>query len=483
MKHCTLLFSWLGTVFAFFAGPVFSQDLPTAKVIAQQMGVCWNIGNSLEVPKDPLAWGNPFPTKQLIDLVKASGFGSIRIPCAWDSHADQSTGTINTEWLSQVKTVIDYCIDSDLFVVLNSHWDGGWLEESITTAKQTEVNKKQKNYWTQIATYFKSYDYHLLFAGANEPAVQDPYGTEFGPDRISVLNSYLQTFIDAVRSTGGNNATRTLIIQGPRADIELAKSAWTTLPKDNVSGRLMAELHFYPYQWALMESDAEWGKVFYYWGKANLSTTDTERNTTWCDEAYVDSVFTILKRLYVDKDMPVLLGEWGAIKRTNLTGDVLKRHIQSRLTYYQYVVSAARSRGIIPATWDAGGMDNNTFTIFNRKNATVFDQDLLNAIMTGAKTPFYGNVSIRPRTPVQPQSVSFSVKNNAVLANWFSHSSGVAQVTVKNLQGRTIWSGTVETVTGMNGIRIPSMRSGLVVVRIAQKNHAAEGKYCFLKMH
>jgi len=165
--------------------------------------------------------------------------------------------------------------------------------------------------------------------------------------------------IDAVRGTGGNNATRTLIIQGPHGDIELAKSAWTTLPKDNTtSGRLMAELHFYPYQWALMESDESWGKVFYYWGKANLSTTDTERNTTWCGEAFVDSEFTILERLYVDKGMPVLLGEFGAVKRTNLSGGAYDRHVKSRLAYYQYVVAAARGKGIVPAPWDAGGMGN-----------------------------------------------------------------------------------------------------------------------------
>lgn len=477
-----MLLSWLSTVITFLAGSVFSEDLPTAKAIAQQMGVSWNIGNSLEVPKDPLAWGNPLPTKKLIDLVKASGFGTIRIPCAWDSHADQSTGTINAAWLSQVKTIIDYCINNDMFVVLNSHWDGGWLEENITASKQTEVNIKQKSYWTQIATYFKSYDHHLLFAGANEPAVQDPYGTAFGPDRIAVLNSYLQTFIDAVRSTGGNNATRTLIIQGPRADIELAKSAWTTLPNDNVSGRIMAELHFYPYQWALMESDADWGKVFYYWGKTNISTTDTERNTTWCDETFVDSVFTILKRTYVDKEMPVILGEWGAIKRTNLSGDVLKRHIQSRLTYYQYVVSAARSHGIIPAPWDAGGMDNNTFTIFNRPNATVFDQDLLNAIMTGAKTPFYGKVSIRPLTAVQPESIRFSMMDGVIHANCFTQSPGTALVILKDLQGRTVWSGSVKIQIGMNVIKIPEIHSGLGIVRIDQGNHKADGKLCFLKV-
>jgi hypothetical protein len=480
MKRTTGFFLWLGTGITLIFNSGFSADLPTAMDVAKEMGVAWNIGNSLEVPKDPLAWGNPLPTKKLIDLAKSSGFGTIRIPCAWDSHADQSTNTINTSWLSQVKTIIDYCIGNNMYVVLNSHWDGGWLEESITPSKQTEVNKKQKAYWTQIANYFKSYDQHLLFAGANEPAVQDAYGTAFGPDRVAVLNSYLQTFIDAVRATGGNNATRTLIIQGPHADIELAKSAWTTLPEDNVDGRLMAELHFYPYQWALMESDADWGKIFYYWGKENLSTTDKERNTNWCDEAFVDSEFTICKRLYVDKGMPVLLGEFGAMKRLSLSGDALNRHIKSRLTYYQYVVSAALAHGIIPAAWDAGGMGDKTMTIFNRPNATVFDQDLLSAIMQGAKTQFNSIVSVkRPQQYVEKECIHVTQQNGAVTAKWFTQKAGNTSLSLQDLQGRTVWSGSIATGTGMNSFRIPSAMSGTGIVRIEQEGRSLTEKVNF----
>lgn len=452
------------------AAGVSSQaaDLPTAKQVASGMGVAWNIGNSLEVPKDPLAWGNPLPTQKLIDLAKASGFGTIRLPCAWDSHADATTNTINAAWLAQVKTIVDYCIKNNLYVVLNSHWDGGWLEENISTAKQTEVNKKQKAYWTQIATYFKDYDHRLLFAGANEPAVQDAYGVTFGPDRVAVLNSYLQTFIDAVRATGGNNTSRTLLIQGPHADIELAKSAWTTLPKDKIADRLMAELHFYPYQWALMETDADWGKVFYYWGKANLSTTDTERNTTWCGEAFVDSQFNILKRLYVDKGMPVLLGEFGAMKRTNLSGAVYDRHVKSRLTYYQYVVSAARSRGIIPAVWDAGGMGANTMTVFNRPAATVFDQDLLTAIMNGAKTAYYGAVSVGPRSVHPEAALRVTTAGGSLRATWTSPKIGLAQARLQDLQGRVLWSGSLSTAAGVNSLDIPVDPSGFSVLRLSQ---------------
>lgn len=458
-------------------GMTAAADLPTARQVAQEMGVAWNNGNSLEVPKNPTDWGNPLPSQKLIDLVKSSGFNTVRLPCAWDSHADQATNVINTAWLAQVKTIVDYCIGNGMYVVLNSHWDGGWLEEHIDAGSQAAVNVKQKAYWTQIANYFKGYDHHLLFAGANEPAVQDAYGTAFGPDRVAALNSYHQTFIDAVRATGGNNASRTLIVQGPRTDIDLAKSVWTTLPKDNsISGRLMIEWHFYPYQWALMQNDESWGKVYYYWGKANMSTTDTERNTGWCNEAYVDSQFHILKRLYVDKGMPVLIGEWGAVKRTSLAGDALNRHLRSRATYYQYVVSAARSRGIVPAVWDAGFIGNYTFTIFDRPNTKVYDQDILTAIMTGAKTSFYGTVSAQPRVAAVAQPIRISSVGSGSLATWSASDAGFAKATLRDAQGRTLWSRSVKVDAGANSLALPSTGAGIAFLRIEQGAHVLTGK-------
>lgn len=380
--NASLIITFLITMF-FTAGTAYSEDLPTAKSIAAEMGLAWNIGNTMEAPGDPTSWGNPLPTQQLIDSVKAAGFKTIRIPCAWYSHSDTTTNVINSSWLAQVKQIVDYCIKDSLFVVLNSHWDKGWLEENISIDKQDKVNKRQGAYWRQIATTFRNYDRHMLFASANEPAVQDAYGTEFGEERMDVLNSYHQTFIDTVRATGGNNASRTLIVQGPRSDIELTDKVMNTMPSDKIEDRLMVECHFYPYQYTIMEKDEDWGKVFYYWGKNNHSTTDPERNSTWCEENFVDSMFTILKKKFVDKNIPVLLGEFGAMKRMTLTGDTLKLHIQSRRSYYNYVVSSAKDHGIIPAAWDAGGKGDKTMTIFDRKNGSIFDLGLLNAIRSG----------------------------------------------------------------------------------------------------
>ncbi|MGD9202491.1 MAG: cellulase family glycosylhydrolase [Chitinispirillia bacterium] len=462
-------------IFVFFTAVLaFSQNLPTAGSIAKEMGVAWNIGNTMEVPNNPTAWGNPIPTTKLIDAVKTGGFKTVRIPCAWDSHADQSTLTIDSKWLEQVKKVVDYCIKNGLYVIINSHWDGGWLEHNVKPEKSAEVNKKQGAYWKQIATFFRDYDHHLLFAGANEPAVQDPYGTPFDADRMVVLNSYHQAFIDAVRTTGGNNASRTLIIQGPRTDIELTNKVMTKLPTDKITDRLMAEVHFYPYQFALMENDADWGKVFYYWGKENHSTTDTERNPTWGEESYVDSLFGLMKKQFVDKGIPVVLGEFGAIKRNNLAGESLERHLKSRCFYYEYVVSSAKSRGLIPVTWDAG-MGDTKFTIFDRNSGAVYDKDLLEAIRRGDNKETAADNTIE---------IDYSAKdvfhvvpaNGKIMVAFTASKQGLTKITLKNLLGKTIISHTFYLNSGSNKIMFPSNYNGIMILQIKQNGRVYTGK-------
>jgi endoglucanase len=349
----------------------------TAVQLAAKMKMGWNIGNTLEATGSETAWGNPKVTKALIDLVKANGFNAIRIPCAWNQYANGTTAKISAVWLDRVKEVVQYCVDNDMYVIVNIHWDGGWLEKNVNEAKKVENNAKQKAFWEQIATHLRGFDEHLLFASANEPDVKDAA-------EMAVLKSYHQTFIDAVRSTGGKNAYRNLIVQGPSTDIEKTNQLMTSLPTDSAANRMMAEVHFYPYQFTLMTEDADWGKMFYYWGAGNHSTTDPTRNATWGEEADVDKFFLMMKTQFTDKGIPVILGEFGAIKR-NLTGDALTLHLKSRAAFLKYVVKQSRVNGMVPFYWDAGNLGTNTMSLFDRSTNTIYDSQALTALQDGLK--------------------------------------------------------------------------------------------------
>jgi len=350
-----------------------NAKLPTAQQIAGKMGVGWNLGNTLEAIGGEEAWGAGHTSQLLIDSVKTAGFNTVRLPVSWFIHSDTTTSVIHKAWIARVKEVVDYCIKNDMYVIINMHWDKGWLENRVNKANQDIVNKRQRLYWTQIANYFKDYDEHLLFAGANEPNAHDSI-------QMSVLLTYHQTFIDAVRATGGNNSSRTLIIQGPSTDVDNTYKLMNTMPVDKIADRIIAEVHYYtPYQFCLMEKDADWGKMFYYWGKDNHSTTDADRNSTWGEENDVDKNFEKMKTQFVDKGIPVIIGEFGAGKRKLNSSSDQAHNNASVEYYYRYVVKSALSKGLIPICWDVH------MWMFNRSTGEIVDRGIINAIMQGGK--------------------------------------------------------------------------------------------------
>lgn len=350
-----------------------------AITMASRITLGWNIGNTMEAIGSETAWGNPEINNQLIQLVKASGFDAIRLPASWDQYADQETAEIDPQWLNRVKDVIEVCLTNDMPVLLNIHWDGGWLENNITADKKEENNAKQRAFWQQIATHLRDFDERLMFAGTNEPNVENT-------DQMDVLMSYHQTFVDAVRATGGKNAYRILVVQGPSTDIEKTNLLMSQWPEDTVQDRMMAEVHFYtPYQFTLMGEDASWGNQFFYWGEENHSTTDTTHNPTWGEEAFIEELFTSMKNQFVENGIPVVLGEYSAMRRTDqLSGTDLDLHLQSRAYWHRFVTARAIANGLLPFYWDAGGLDNHSSGIFDRNNNRIFDTQTLNALLQGA---------------------------------------------------------------------------------------------------
>lgn len=364
--------------------------LPTA-VFAQfpSPAYGWNLGNTLEPPCGEGCW-SPATTQALINEVAAAGFNTIRIPVAWDSHASQTAPyTIDASWLNRVKQVVDWSLAADLTVVINTHWDGGWLESNVGTTVNPIINAKMNSYWTQIANNFAGYDERLLFAAANEPNIN--YDELDNAAQMSTLTSYYQTFVNAVRGTGGSNTSRWLVVQGPNTDINLTDSLMNTLPSDPTEGRLAVEVHYYdPFQFTLMSNDEWWGNQFYFWGDDYNSGTLPTRNATHSEEAHLIAQLQKMHTKFVSQGVPVILGEFGAMNRSGnpeLTGANLDLHLASRLYYHQLVVDTANSLGIAPFYWDNGWTGFNGFGIFNRDSATVFDQNTVYALTGGPGQP------------------------------------------------------------------------------------------------
>jgi len=339
--------------------------------LAAKMKLGWNIGNTFEAPGGETGWGSPVITEDYIKFVKQQGFNAIRIPCAWNlTHlVDKRNARIDPNWLGRIKKVVQYCVNNDIYVLLNVHWDGGWLENNCTPAKKDSVNAKQKALWEQIATTMRDFDEHLMFASANEPNAENA-------NQMDVLNSYHQTFVNAVRSTGGRNSYRVLVVQGPSTDIEKTTNLMNTLPVDKVKGRTMVEVHYYsPFQFCLMNGDASWGKMFYYWGAGHHSTIDPGHNATWGEEDAMNKSFREMKQKFVDKGIPVIMGEYGAYRRTTPPDSMAH---QASVDYWlTFVTKQAKANGIIPFFWDTGGA-------IDRRNNRILDHRTINAIIAAS---------------------------------------------------------------------------------------------------
>jgi len=342
------------------------RDL-TSVQLSSLMGAGWNLGNSLEAIGGETAWGNPPATQALMTAVRAAGFKSIRIPVSWKQYAD-ANDNISATWMTRVTQVVNYARAAGLYTIINIHWDGGWMVPIY--AQQATVNTRITKYWTQIANNFKSYDDYLLFAGTNEVMVDGDYGTPTA-EYYGVQNSFNQTFVNAVRATGGNNLARHLIVQGFNTNVDHTYN-FATVPSDTVAKRLMMEVHYYdPYNFTLNTSSSIW-----QWGSIATSAANTE---TWANESYVDAQFQKMKTRFVDQGVAVIVGEYSALSRTQDTAGTYR-------TYWdKYIAHSAFTHGLVPIYWDAGATGTNSSGLFTRSTGVQAYPTVISTIINAVK--------------------------------------------------------------------------------------------------
>lgn len=332
------------------------------------MGTGWNLGNALEAIGGETAWGNPATTQVLMTAVKAAGFKTVRIPVSWKQYADASD-TIGAAWLARVAQVVGFAQKAGLYVMINIHWDGGWMQP--TYAAQAMANARITRFWTQIANHFKAHDDTLLFAGTNEVMVEGDYGTP-AAEYVAVQNGFNQQFVTAVRATGGNNAVRHLVVQGFNTNIDHTVG-FAVMPSDAARDRLMMEVHYYdPYDFTLNEKSRIW-----QWG---AGATDAGAKVAGFDEAWADAQFLKMKARFVDRGIPVILGEFGAIRRTEHPGAEAYR-----VAWNTHIARSARAHGLVPVYWDAGAATgNHSMGLFDRGTGAQVYPEIISALVGAA---------------------------------------------------------------------------------------------------
>ena len=344
----------------------------------------WNLGNSLEAEGTETSWGNPATTADMIKAIKGEGFNAVRIPVRWGQHCDMSTMTIDEKWLSRVKEIVDWCLAEDMYVIINTHHDL-WLEHYPTNAKKTELNEKLGKLWTNIATAFADYDGRLAFAGLNEVNAEGNWGLTPTQENYDVTNSFNQTFVDAVRATGGNNAQRNLIVQSYRCNPTMGLTN-LVVPTDPTPNRLSVEFHYYdPYSYCSGAAGS-----YNYWG---IAFSDKGTVTPDGNEKSLANFFLTIREKWWEQGLGVVIGEYGCSCHYT-TAD--KATQEANMQYYmKCLVSEARKNGFAAFVWDnnAYGNGSEKFGIFDRKNnMKVRTPFFLDGIKEGSSTQYVADV-------------------------------------------------------------------------------------------
>ena len=365
----------------------------TTMELVKDMGIGINLGNTLEAcgdwiadvdrqwgdgvlsPQDyETAWGSPVITQQMIQGMADEGFGVVRVPVAWSNLIGEGY-KISPEYDARVHEIVDWIIGANMYCIINIHWDGGWVN-SFPDNKD-ECMRRYETMWTQIADSFKDYSDYLMFESQNEELgwekVWNPWGgTEGKAESYALVNEINQKFVDVIRSSGGNNPKRHLLISGYNTGFDRTCDPLFKMP-DDPAERMAVSVHYYsPPGFAILEDeDAEWAKARSTWG------TDE-------DFRELNSNMDMMKISYIDKGIPVIIGEYGCPTKGKEPDSV-------RL-FLTSVCKAAYERQLCPVLWSTPGGH------YDRDNCRMADQELkknLNEIS-----------GFKPQQPTEPTTVT-----------------------------------------------------------------------------
>jgi endoglucanase len=328
----------------------------TPQQVVKLMPPGWNLGNSFDGSPTVTSWGNPTPSQTLINAVHAAGFKTLRLPVTWTDHIGAApTYTIDPAWMNQVAQTAEWAVDAGMFVFVNTHHEadgnGGWVTFPATTSAAQTVAAEVTAVWTQIAKAFQSFDSRLMLECFNEP---NEAGGGNTTQAQTDLNMYLEACVNAIRGTGGANASRVIMIQPVGASPVL--SGIQSMMKASIINdpNLLISLHtYYPTNFGLSETPYAWGSSADY---TNMEKSIAQQIRVWLPT------------------QPIVIGEWGS-----QGAQATASRAAHALAYSQDVTTA----GMVPVWWDNGGSGNGSYGLFNRTTGAETYPTIVGGITTG----------------------------------------------------------------------------------------------------
>ena len=383
-----------------------AADFETAKDAVKNMGVGWNLGNTLDANdgkaqglESETYWGQPVTKPELLKMMKEAGFGAIRVPVTWYNHMDND-GKVNEAWMKRVHEVVDYVINQGLYCIVNVHHDTGdgkqWLHASTTTYNSNKA--KFEKLWQQIATEFKDYDQKLLFEAYNEMLDDNNQWNEpKAQDGYTAINNYAKSFVTTVRNTGGNNSSRNLIVNTYSASS--TPNAMKALQLPESTGHIIFQLHSYP-NWQ------------------NESNAKME----------IDNLMNNIKSNLLNR-APVIIGEYATFTTWPSEIDYYNTNRKVALYAMDYLVKQCKAAGVGTFYW-MGLSDGSS------RSLPVFNQaDLAETLIKA----YYGSTEGYKFPSTASTSIIYTVKYNQEWSEAFLFGD---------------WNRTAVKLSGYKGIRV-----------------------------
>lgn len=388
-----------------------AQSFENAKDAVKNMGVGWNLGNTLDAndasktwtttEQHETCWGQPVTKPELMKMMKEAGFNSIRVPVTWYQEMD-SDGNVNEAWMNRVKEVVDYVIDNGMYCILNVHHDTGDGNTHWIHASSTNYNKNKAKFeklWKQIAETFKDYDQHLLFEGYNE--MLDDNNTWNEPknktDGYKAINDYAKSFVTTVRNSGGNNASRNLIVNTYSASS--TPNAMQNLDKPENSNHIIFQIHSYP-NWK---------------SKSNAKTE-------------IDNLISNIKAKLIDR-APVIIGEYATFTTWPSEIDYYAKDKEVALYAMDYLIKKTKENGIGTCYWM--GLSDGSYRDMPAFHQADLAQTLIKA--------YYGSIDEYKYPTSEDFDITYDITYNDEWSEAFLFGS---------------WSRTAVNLSGYKGIRV-----------------------------
>ena len=335
--------------------PVFTEenlkkfDLPDSEALrfVRELKAGWNLGNTFDAfdgytkrgsVQMETSWVGVKTSRELIHALKEAGFNLIRIPVSWHNHVIDDAYTVDPAWISRIHEVAEWVVDEGMYFILNVHHDNDERFFYPDSAHYEQSERYLTAIWKQMAEAFADFDDHCILESMNEPRLvgtnYEWYLSEAAPackDAAQCINQLNQTFVDLVRASGGNNATRYLSVPGYCASPEGALSTLFKIPQDSAENRIIIEVHAYrPYNFALNNSSTD-------------SSFDLDKDVG--KKGDIAGFMNNLYNRYIVKGIPVIIDEYGALKKKDTD-------LQARVNLAAFYTASASTRGMTCCWWD-----------------------------------------------------------------------------------------------------------------------------------